>query len=52
MKEARFVYASAKSREKIEAALEDCFASGEIVPAERPLIEKAAGRWIISLPME
>jgi hypothetical protein len=54
--EARFDYASAKTLDKIETIMEDCFASGEILPGERPKIEKRQDRkgasyYAISLPV-
>jgi hypothetical protein len=35
----RYRYASAKTREKAEAILEDCFAEGEISVGEAPRVE-------------
>lgn len=36
---ARCFYATYPTREKAEDALEDCYGSGEVSEAERPLIE-------------
>lgn len=44
-----YVYATYKSRERAEAALEDMFAAGEVSPGEFPKIEKSGARWAIKL---
>lgn len=53
--EPRFDYARAKTRERAESILEDCFANGEVSESERPLIErKGSGKsvyWAVTLPM-
>jgi len=54
--EPRFEYAGPyKTRERAEAALEHCFATGEVVEGERPEVESRktpkGRRWFVTLPM-
>lgn len=57
MSEPRFEYARAKTRERAESILEDCFANGEVSEGERPLIEARRDHngktlyWAVTLPM-
>ena len=57
MSEPRFDYARAKTRERAESILEDCFANGEVSEGERPLIEARRDHkgktlyWAVTLPM-
>ena len=49
----RYHYASYRSLERAQAALEDCFASGDILPGELPRIERQSTggliRFVITL---
>jgi hypothetical protein len=49
---AGFDYASAKSKERIYAILEEMFVTGELLENEPYRIEHRKGRWFIVLPME
>ncbi len=49
---AGYDYASAKTRDRIEAILEDMWATGDLLENERYRIEHRKGRWYIVLPME
>jgi hypothetical protein len=49
--EARYEYARYKTRERAEMALENMFATGDVVEAERPEIERRGNRYVITLPM-
>lgn len=49
MQRATYVYASAKSRARIEAILEDCYADGEVNQCEVAGIKQQGGRWVLLL---
>lgn len=49
--EARFTYATFKTYDAAERALEEMFANGDVFEAERPLIERRGNRHVITLPM-
>ena len=40
----RYDYAVYKTLERAEIALEDCFATGDVLPGEFPRIERRGGR--------
>ena len=48
----RFVYARYKSETAAWDGLEDCFATGELSPGERPRVEKRDGCWCITIPWD
>jgi hypothetical protein len=45
----RFVYATYRTRDAAELALESMFAEGLVCEGERPSIEKRRGRYAITL---
>ena len=49
MEKSYYTYSKHTSREKAEAALEDDFASGEILLGERPRITFKQGRYCIEM---
>lgn len=46
---ATFIYASRKTRAAIEAVLEDCYATGEVMACEVAGIKFEGGRWRLLL---
>jgi hypothetical protein len=45
----RYDYASYSTLAKAETALEDMFATGDVLPGEFPRIERRRGRYVITL---